>query len=241
MKNALTNMLQYTHGTGFIDLVKITGNTKETKISGRSENMLLKVDGTFNNPISEFNGIFGIPNLKKLNTIMNLPVYEGDSNIHIISQERNGEMTPTGIHFENDSGDFTNDFRFMSTEIITSKIKNYKMADIKWTNEFNPSDFSIERFRYQIKANPDYDTFKAKMEDNNLNFYFGDVSTYAGSFTFASGLGRNLKRVLECPIAETLAILNLKGNITMKISDYGIIMTVISDMATYQYTISGVS
>ena len=113
MKDYLQDIVQHTYGLGFIDLVKITGTSEETSLDGLAEDrsVILKTD--FANPVPEFMDTFGMPNLDRLGTILKLTVYEENAKISINKQERNGDDVPVGIHFENDAGDFENDYRFM--------------------------------------------------------------------------------------------------------------------------------
>ena len=45
-----------------------------------------------------------------------------DAKLNVVTAERNGKTVHTH-HFENAGGDFKNDYRFMSTEIINEKLK----------------------------------------------------------------------------------------------------------------------
>ena len=126
MKDYLQDIVQHTHGLGFIDLVKIEGTDKETKLEGLAEDRSVIVKATFKNPAVEFMGTFGMPNLNKLDLLLKIPVYKDNAKLEIQKQERNGEEVPVGIHFENDTGDFKNDYRFMTSEIISEKLKSVK-------------------------------------------------------------------------------------------------------------------
>jgi hypothetical protein len=44
-----------------------------------------------------------------------------------------------GLHFENAAGDFKNDYRFMSQEIVNDKLKTVKMRSVTWNVEFEPT------------------------------------------------------------------------------------------------------
>ena len=58
---------------------------------------------------------------------------------------------PTGIHFENEAGDFQNDFRFMVTEIINEKLKSVKFKGANWNVNFTPTLASITRMNYKVR------------------------------------------------------------------------------------------
>ena len=67
-----------------------------------------------------------MPNLNKLDLLLKIPVYNENAKLELQKQERNGVEVPVGIHFENESGDFNNDYRFMTSELISEKLKSVK-------------------------------------------------------------------------------------------------------------------
>ena len=72
MKDALLDMVKHTHNLGVIDLIKITGTEEETIVNAIAEDKSVILDATFHGPVAEFIGQFGMPNLGKLNTILNI-------------------------------------------------------------------------------------------------------------------------------------------------------------------------
>ena len=72
------------------------------------------------------------PNPSKLNILLNIDEYKENANITVNEQERNGETVPFGLHFENASGDFKNDYRFMSKEVVEEKLKSVKFKGVNW-------------------------------------------------------------------------------------------------------------
>ena len=100
MRDYLLDIVQHTYGLGNIDLIKITGDENGTTINCISEDRSVIVEGKFKGPVADFVGTFGMPNLSKLNTILNLPVYKENAKIDV---SRDGEA-PTNIHFENKEG-----------------------------------------------------------------------------------------------------------------------------------------
>ena len=147
-----------------------------------------------------------------------------------------GETVPFGLHFENASGDFKNDYRFMSKEVVEEKLKSVKFKGVNWDIEIQPNSASIARFKMQAQANSEETVFVAKTEGTDLKFFFGDSSTHAGNFVFQANVQGALNTGWSWPVAQVLSILSLPGDITMKFSDAGAAMiTVDSGMATYDY------
>jgi len=235
MKDYLLDIVTHTQSLG-MDLVKITGNDKETLLDAIAEDRSVIVQAKFTGIVPEFIGTFGMPNLGKLNTILNIPEYQEDADITIIKQDRNGESVPVGIHFENKSGDFKNDYRFMSSEIVNDKLKTVKFKGVKWNIDIVPSVASIQKLKFQQSANSEETKFVAKTENGDLKFYFGDHSSHAGNFVFESKVSGKLSKAWAWPVDAVISILGLVGDKTLKISDEGAAMiTVDSGIAQYNY------
>jgi hypothetical protein len=238
MKDFLQDIVQHTHGLGIIDLVKITGTDQETNINAIAEDRSVIVEAKFKAPIAEFVGTFGMPNLGKLNTIINIPEYKEDAQLSVNKQNRNGEDVPVGVHFENKSGDFKNDYRFMTAEIVNDKLKAVKFRGVKWHVDIVPTNASIQRMKFMASANSEEPTFVAKVEQGALKFYFGDASSHAGNFTFEQNVNGNLTKAWNWPVSAVISILSLPGDKTLKFSDEGAAMiTVDSGIAQYSYII----
>jgi len=237
MKDYLQDIVSHTHSLGIIDLVKITGTEEETAIASLSEDRAVIVHAQFKNPVPEFIGTFGMPNLSKLNTILNIPEYKDDAKLSINTKTNNGVSAPAGIHFENKNGDFKNDYRFMESAIINDKLKTVKMTkQVKWNVEVTPTVAAIQRMKFQASANNDELTFIPKTENNQLKFYFGDHSSHAGNFVFQDSISGALSKNWPWPVGPVISILSLAGDKSMKISDEGVLqITVDSGIAVYNY------
>ena len=236
MRDYLLDIVQHTHGLGIIDLVKITGTSSETVIDAIAEDRTVIVQARFKNPVPEFVGTFGMPNLAKLNTILNIQEYKEDAQISVTNQDYNGESTPSGVHFENKAGDFKNDYRFMLANVVTDKLKAVKFKGVKWGVEIEPSVAAIQRLRFQAQANSEETTFIAKVENGNLVFYFGDHSSHAGNFVFAHDVAGSLNKAWSWPVSAVISILSLAGDKMIRFSDEGAAqITVDSGLAVYNY------
>jgi hypothetical protein len=236
MKDILTDIVAHTHALGFLPIVKVTGTTSETAIEAMAEDRSVIVNAKTHQTVSEFDGVFGMPNLDKLNIHLKCPEYKDNAKIEVVRQERNGVEIPTTIHFENEAGDFVNDYRLMNTEIINEKLKSVKFKGAAWEIEFEPSVSSIQRLKFQSQANIEEPIFQVKTDGGNLVFSFGDAASHAGSFVFQPSVDGKLKSVWAWPVVQVMSILSLAGDKTMKISDAGAMMiTVDSGLAEYNY------
>lgn len=236
MKDILTDIVTHTHSLGIIPLVKITGDNKETVIESMAEDRSVIINAKTKTPVNEFDGIFGMPNLDKLNLHLRNPEYKENAKIEVVTAQRNGQEIPVSLHFENESGDFVNDYRFMNQEIINEKLKTVKFKGATWDIEFEPSIAAVSRLKLQAAAHSEENVFQVKTDNGNLVFSFGDASTHAGSFVFEPSVKAKLKQTWAWPVAQVVSILNLDGDKTMKIADAGAMMiTVDSGLAIYDY------
>lgn len=236
MKDILTDIVSHTYTLGNIPLVKITGSEANTIIESMSEDRSVIINAKTNTPVEEFNGVFGMPNLDKLNLHLKNPEYKENAKIEVVRAERNGEEIPVNLHFENATGDFVNDYRFMNQQFVNEKLKSVTFKGAQWDIEFEPSMAAIARLKLQAAAHTEETNFQVKTENGNLVFFFGDASTHAGSFVFEPNVKGKLKQTWAWPVAQVISILNLDGNKVMKIADAGAMMvTVDSGLASYDY------
>lgn len=233
MRDYLLDLVEHTYDLGCIDLVKIVGDTSKTDIVGLAEDLSVVIRGNFHNPVADFVGTFGMPNLGKLKTLLNLQEYKEDAKL-AITKGSTGE--PDGILFENKIGDFKNNYRFMASGIVNEKLKTAKIRPVTWHIEFEPTNASIQRMKWQMSANAEEANFQAKTENGDLKFFFGDHSTHSGNFVFHPGVSGQLKRAWAWPAKQFVSIMDLTGDKKVRISDDGAAeITVDSGLAVYQY------
>jgi hypothetical protein len=239
MLDILKDIVQHTQGLGVISTIKVTGNATETTIDAYDQaTKTVVLNAKFKKPVTEFAGVFGMPNLDRLNTILNIPEYKDSAKISVATQKdaNTGDAVPSGIDFENKSGDFKNNYRFMSTAVINAQLKNVSMRPVKWGVDFVPTAAAIQKLKFQSQAHSDATVFSTKVENGDLKVFFGDHSSHAGNFVFASGVTGNLSKQLMWPVAVVNSIFGLPGDKTFKISDDGVAeITVDSGIAVYNY------
>ena len=235
MKDILQDIVAHTHSLGFLSLVKVSSDDG-TAIDSMAEDRSVILTSTTHSPVAEFKGTFGMPNLDKLALHLKNPEYQKDAKIDVVEADRNGEVVPTHIHFENAAGDFENDYRFMNKAIIEEKLKTVKFKGAAWNVTVTPSVASIARMKLMSAAHTEEPTFNVKTVSENLVFSFGDASTHAGEFVFQHGIEGTLSHTWSWPVAQVQAILGLDGDKTMSISDQGAMqITVDSGMVKYDY------
>ena len=223
MRDYLLDIVAHTQSLGCIDLIKIVGDKDSTAIEAVSDDKSIVIRAMFKDPNPAFNGTFGMPNLAKLNNILNIPEYKENAKIELLTEMRDGVETPSGIHFENAAGDFKNDYRFMTAVAINARLESKKMRTVTWNVEFSPAQNALQRFKFQAGANSEETQFIAKTEGTDLKFYFGDHSTHAGNFVFQNNITGTLSKTWNWPVLRVLSILGLMGDKVMRFSDEGAI------------------
>ena len=240
MKDILQDIVSHTQNLGFLTTVKVTGTDKSTIINSMADDRSVIMEAEAAAPYPDMIGVFGMPQLNKLKYLLEGAEYKENAKISVTTAERNGEIIPTGLHFENKDGDFKNDYRFMNAEIINEKMKTVKFRGVKWDVELEPTVAAVQRFNFQAGAHNENPTFLAKVEGGNLKFTFGDASTHAGEFIFAQNVVGKLDRGWTWPVMPILSILKIAdvNNTKMSLSNEGAIqITLDSGLATYKYII----
>lgn len=237
MKDILQDLVNHTHSLGFIKMLKVTAENDSTAIDTMAEDRSVILTALTHTPVKEFTGVFGMADLDKLAYHLKNPEYNKENATIVVKSEvRDGNTVPTHIHFENENKDFKNDYRFIMKEIIDERLKSVKFKGSTWDVVIEPGLADISRLKLMAGAHSEETIFEVKTEDDNLNFYFGDLNTHAGSFTFHKNIGGSLQRPQSWPIDRVISILNLDGNKTMSITDQGAMMiTVDSGMVKYNY------
>lgn len=237
MKDNLQDLIQHTHGLGNIDLIKIVGTQTSTEMFAVAEDKSVIVSGSFKNPISDFDGTFGMPNLGKLKTILGFDEYD-DSSIINVTRQSNGTdpSVPSAIHFETKTKDFINDYRLMAKAVVDDKVKTVSFKGATWNVEFEPTISGIMRLKKQAQANSEEGHFAMQTVNGDLRILFGDPSTHSGNFVFYPQVTGKLAKAWLWPVKVFLAIMDLPGDKIVRISDQGATeITVDSGLASYQY------
>ncbi len=231
MRDFLIDLVRHTQGLGFIDTVKVVTDDTNTNVTAIADDKSVVIMATFDKN-EDLTGTFGMPNLSKLNTILNLPVYDEHTQIAVDTKDGN----PVSINFKTAAGDFSNDYRLQAESVIKERVPDVAFKGVKWDVTITPSRAAVQRMKYQSQVNNDETVFVVRTVGDKLEFVFGDPSTHAGNFVFAEGIAGKLSRQWSWPIAQALAILSQSGDMTVSFSDGGAMqITVQSGIAEYVY------
>jgi hypothetical protein len=237
MKDFLKDLIDHTHGLGVIELIKITGTDKDTQINAVAESKTVIISGAFKNPINDFIGTFGMPNLGKLKTILGFDDYDAESVITVKKTNSTDPDQPTVIHFETKNSDFVNDYRLMGKTMVEEKVRTVAFKGASWGVEFEPTIAGIQRLKKQSQANSEEEHFTMKTDGTDLKIYFGDPSTHNGNFVFQSDVSGSLNgKNFTWPVKEFISIMDLVGDKIIRVSDAGATEIIVdSGTATYRY------
>ena len=228
-----------THALGFLELVKVTATLESTEFQAMAEDKTVVLNSKFVQPVPELDGVFGLHDLGKLSTILNIPEYKENAAITIKTEIRNGTTVPVGIALSNANKDFTIEYRFMSRDVVETQLPPITRKTISWDVSIQPTASAIQRLKFQSQAAGNATgTFQAKVDKKNLIFSLGDQSTHSGEFVFHSNVAGGLSSPRDWPLVHIQGILGLTGDKVLEISDKGVMQIIVTTgQAVHQYTI----
>jgi hypothetical protein len=225
-----------------LHICKINGTADSTSLLALDETINIVIRANFHQPIAEFIGVFGLLDLGKLNTILNIPEYDEGAKITIRSTPRSGGVSLDGLEFENKVGDFKNFYRFVSQSVIEAKSRDLK--DRQFPNAsvvFSPSVQSIQRLKFQAQAHNGNELVSIQTVNDELRFNFGDISSNVGSYTahkFTDGKSK-LNHTYMWPVSYLQTALNLPGDKEISIIEIApsalLVIKIDSGLGAYEF------
>ena len=247
MKDILQDIVAHTHTLGdTLSVIKVVPDEGKTTIKAMADDRTIVLSAVTKTPVTQFNSVFGLTNLAKLSLHLKNPEYEANPKIEIVEETKNNEKVPSHIHFENEKGDFQNDFRFMSKTAVEERVKSLKFKGTNWNFTFQPAIIDIQRLKLMSAANSEESFFNVYTEKTDsgydLMISFGNNGTHSGKFVFKSGIGAPLAHTQMWPISQVQSILGLTGDKKISISDNAVMLiSVDSGLIDYDYILPAVS
>jgi len=237
LQEILRDIVNHTHSLG-LPMIKIVTDKQNTKIESVAPDRSIVLYATTHQVYPDFFGTLGFSNMEKLEHHLKNPEYQENANIKVVNATRNDVTYPDHIYFENATGDFRNEYRFVHALLIDQKMKGVSFQGAKWVIDFKPTPESIKRLKLQSSANKEEKKFQVKTERSNLVIYFGSAASHVGSFVFQPDVQGILRHAWSWPVEPVMNILNLDGEKTMFISDSGAMkIEVDSGLGVYDYII----
>jgi hypothetical protein len=239
-KDVIQDVVKMTAGLGFINAVKVTGSDSETLLDAMDTERTVIVKAKLHNAVPDFNGEFGLGNLGFLSGVSALPGYKEESaTVEVVSRERNGVESPDHLLFTDAEGN-TDQYRFMSKEIVDQNLQTVKFKGTEWDVTFEPTKAKVSELQAVAGIYGGIEpNFTVKTIDSNLVVTVGaSDGSFTGKRTLAHNVEGELNEGYAWPLNQVLAILKLgmTGTCLMQISKRGALqISIDTGIGKYDY------
>lgn len=240
------DILKHTHGLGFLDTVRLRGVEDSTLVEAIAEDRSVVLYGKLNHKLEDFDGkTVGLARLGILAGCVNFPAFkEAGSSITVLTQERAGESTPSEIEFKSAAGHTAN-YRFMSEQAVTDKVKIPKFNGAKWDIVYKPTKKNLTDLSYFSGMLSSYEpTFSIILKGKKMSLSVGSAGGDRSLVPFSDDVSGTYISAWRWPLASVLSILKLSdgADVTMSVSAAGALkLEVTSGLGTYEYLLSAKS
>jgi hypothetical protein len=239
-RDIVQDIVKHTAGLGFITSVKVTGTDESTTLDAMDADRTVILQAKLHNTVSEFNGEFGLGNLGFLAGVTGLGNYQtDDATVDVVARDRNGVSSPDHLMFKDADGN-TDQYRFMSKEIIEQTLQTVKFKGVEWDVTLEPTKAKVNELQQVAGIYGGIEpNFTVKTEGSDLIVTVGAADgSFTGKRTFAQNVNGEITEGYAWPLAQVLAILKLgmSGTCVMQISKKGALMiSVDSGIGKYDY------
>ena len=239
-RDIVQDIVKHTAGLGFITSVKVTGTDESTTLDAMDADRTVILQAKLHNTVEEFNGEFGLGNLGFLAGVTALGNYQtDDATVEVVARDRNGVSSPDHLMFRDADGN-TDQYRFMSKEIIEQTLQTVKFKGVDWDVTFEPTKAKVSELQQVAGIYGGIEpNFTVKTEGSDLIVTVGAADgSFTGKRTFAQNVNGEITEGYAWPLAQVLAILKLgmSGTCVMQISKKGALMiSVDSGIGKYDY------
>jgi hypothetical protein len=232
IKDTLKDVLRHTHGLGFFEMVKISGTTDETLVETVNTDKTVIMKATLANPVPDFvNATVGLSRMGVLQGYIQYPDFDDEAaTVHIVTQDRNGEKTPSEVEFVAVNGT-TAHYRFMLADVVNQQLKDIKFKGSEYDVSFTPSVKNLKDLAYFNGVLSTYEAnFIPKTEKGLLYFYIGDNSGDRSRILIAEGVKGDIKHEQSWPLDVVLKILRLgdASKVVVSINSRGLLQIVVN-------------
>jgi hypothetical protein len=239
-RDIVQDIVKHTAGLGFITSVKVTGTDESTTLDAMDADRTVILQAKLHNTVEEFNGEFGLGNLGFLAGVTALGNYQtDDATVDVVARDRNGVSSPDHLMFKDADGN-TDQYRFMSKEIIEQTLQTVKFKGVEWDVTLEPTKAKVNELQQVAGIYGGIEpNFTVKTEGTDLIVTVGAADgSFTGKRTFAQNVNGEITEGYAWPLAQVLAILKLgmSGTCVMQISKKGALMiSVDSGIGKYDY------
>lgn len=240
LKENLKDILEHTYALGFLDFVKLEGNT----VKALSEDKSVLLRGKLNEEMDELNGQkVGMANMRILDGLLKFPLFQDkDASVSIIpATTREGISYPRDVIFTSPTK-HTATYTFMSAANADKKVKIPKLAEENYCIEFNITEQNVSDLKYFAGMLAGTNKiFKLSLYHGDVEFHLGDENTCQTIIPIASGVKGTLTADgMLFPLPQVLSILRLSNTDKCKIGiidGIGMTITITSDYGVYSYNL----
>ena len=239
-RDIVQDIVKHTAGLGFITSVKVTGTDESTTLDAMDADRTVILQAKLHNTVEEFNGEFGLGNLGFLAGVTALGNYQtDDATVEVVARDRNGVSSPDHLMFKDVDGN-TDQYRFMSKEIIEQTLQTVKFKGVEWDVTLEPTKAKVNELQQVAGIYGGIEpNFTVKTEGSDLIVTVGAADgSFTGKRTFAQNVNGEITEGYAWPLAQVLAILKLgmSGACVMQISARGALqISVDSGIGKYDY------
>lgn len=244
MKDILLDIITHTHSLGVLPMLRLDiDDDSNLQICSNSDDKATCIMlANMHQPVPEFSAgsTIGMSNLEKVNLLLKNPEYEKDGVITVVNgTTQNGVDVSRTIHFKNASGDFQNEYRLVSPQIIEAKYTVPVFKGANWECEFTPSLAAISRMKLMTSLHNEENLVQIGTKEtggkHDLYLSWGDANTHAGEYVFQEDVGSEIK--FNSYISEILLkVLSLTGDITMSVTGNGLLkFRIDTGLGEYEY------
>jgi len=221
-RDIVQDIVKHTAGLGFITSVKVTGTDESTTLDAMDADRTVILQAKLHNTVEEFNGEFGLGNLGFLAGVTGLGNYQtDDATVEVVARDRNGVSSPDHLMFKDADGN-TDQYRFMSKEIIEQTLQTVKFKGVEWDVTLEPTKAKVNELQQVAGIYGGIEpNFTVKTEGTDLIVTVGAADgSFTGKRTFAQNVNGEITEGYAWPLAQVLAILKLgmSGTCVMQIS-----------------------
>jgi len=239
-RDIVQDIVKHTAGLGFITSVKVTGTDESTTLDAMDADRTVILQAKLHNTVDEFVGEFGLGNLGFLAGVSALPNYQtDDSTVEVVARDRNGVSSPDHLMFRDAEGN-TDQYRFMSKEIIEQTLQTVKFKGVEWDVTLEPTKAKVTELQQVAGIYGGIEpNFTVKTDNGDLIVTVGaSDGSFTGKRTFAKNVVGEITEGYAWPLNQVLAILKLgmSGTCVMQISKKGaLLISVDSGIGKYDY------
>ena len=239
-RDIVQDIVKHTAGLGFITSVKVSSTDEATTLDAMDADRTVILQAKLHNVVDEFTGEFGLGNLGFLAGVSALPNYQtDDSTVEVVTRDRNGVTSPDHLMFRDVDGN-TDQYRFMSKEIIEQTLQTVKFKGVEWDVTLEPTKAKVTELQQVAGIYGGIEpNFTVKTDNGDLIVTVGaSDGSFTGKRTFAKNVVGEITEGYAWPLNQVLAILKLgmSGTCVMQISKKGaLLISVDSGIGKYDY------